>query len=71
MSGESQGSELSADALDQPRRRRWDIIERVVKTEFLPFVAAHLMEWQHVYPRYVTEARGEHRDLIDIILVVS
>src|SRR5688500_9228864 len=68
---QTNGGELPTNTLNQFGRRRRNIVQRVVDSKFLPFVSAHLVEWQHVYSLYVSQPFGKVVGLIDVINIVS
>src|SRR5512138_216849 len=62
--------EPGEDFLDFLARRRLRLLELIIHSKPLPFEAAQLMERQHVHAVDVAQARGEVRDLPDLLQVI-
>jgi len=51
----SSSFELRTNAFDKFWPRRLDIVKRVVDSQLFPFVAPHLMKWQHIDPLNISQ----------------
>ena len=65
------GAKLLASVFNSFDRRRFGRIQRVIDTELLPFVTAHLMKGQYIYSLDVAQPGSEFRNLCDIFGVIG